>query len=470
MLPKRDSQRQRHKSKASKSLSSQSPIGNVPLVELAVVLAVSISFYLIASVLDLNERWIDWSAQYEQYELDELPLGFGIIAVAFAWFSWRRWVVLNKTNSELSRIQTSLLVEIRQREKAEKIGADIRQKLEQNILVQKKRAERIQSIQEMGELLIFAQSKPEIFNIAIRYAQKIIPCSSGAIYESYDHSLKHIQGWGKLTNSDFEGTTDYVCWATRQGKSYRETPTPSGQSLCAHATGSQYIICVPILTPRGVWGVLHFRQGHSFAETEQTAKFDNIELESLAKTIADNIGLHIHSLFLKEQLTLESIRDPLTGILNRRGLLKLIQERDLLQNPDSHCSVLLLDIDYFKQLNDQFGHNRDAALVSISELVAKLIRRQDIFCRYGGEEFLLMLINIDKSTALLRAESIRQFVEQHVLKIGSHQVDQLTVSIGVATYPEDADAYEELIQKADKALYRAKELGRNRVVDCAMAG
>ena len=446
-------------------------VGNVPLFELAIVFALGLGFYYVASNLDLNERWLTWSEQYEQYELDELPLGFSIMALAFAWFAWRRWTELSKANAKLARIQESLLFEISQREKAEKIGMDIRNRLEKSILFQKKRAEQIRAIQEMGDLLIFAQDKSEILTIAVRYAKKIIPFSSGALYEFCDNNLlKHITGWGTLANSDVENSAHYKCWATRQGKTYTEVLTPSQVPLCFRATGSQQTICVPILTPKGVWGVLHFRQDSPSDELDSPVELDNIALENLSKTIADNLGLHIHSLFLREQLTLESMQDPLTGILNRRGLLKLVQEKGLLQNPLSALSVLLLDIDSFKQFNDRFGHDAgDTALVILSRLISKLIRQQDIFCRYGGEEFLLMLTHTDKSVALLRAEKIRQSVEQHVLKVGDRPLNHLTISIGVATYPWDADSYEMLVKRADEALYQAKDLGRNRVVDCAAA-
>lgn len=471
MSLKYDKRHQTKGRKTFKAFLSHSIVGNVPLVELAFVLVIALVFYVVASLFDFNERWIEWSEKYEKYELDELPLGFGIIALVLAWFSWRRWVLLNKVNIELARTQDSLLIEIQQREKAERFESEIRQQLEQAIRFQKKRTQRIQAIQEMGELMMFVQSQTEIFNIAVRYAQKIIPFSSGALYKVNDYSLKHLLGWGQLTQADVKDTANYKCWVTRQGKSYAEISDSEEPSLCVYAAGSQQFICVPILTPKGIWGVIHFRQNKLSPQPESKPidQFENADLENLAKTIADNVGLHIHSLFLREQLTLESIRDPLTGILNRRGLLKLVHEQALLQNSQFPCSVLMMDIDYFKQLNDQFGHDvGDVALVAIADLVTKLIRRQDIFCRYGGEEFLLILINTEKKSALSRAETIRKLVEQHVLKIGHHQFEHLTISIGVATYPEDADDYEVVLKRADQALYRAKELGRNRVMDCTM--
>ena len=255
--------------------------------------------------------------------------------------------------------------------------------------------------------------------------------------------------------------------ATRRGKIYTEVVTPANLPLCTQAIGCQQIICVPILTPRGVWGVLRFRQDSPSDEAISITSAENAELKELAEAIADAIGLHVHNLYLKEQLTLESVRDPLTGILNRRGLLKLVQEQGLLEDATSPLSVLFLDLDRFKQFNDKFGHDAgDTALISFARLISRSIRQRDIFCRYGGEEFLLVLTGTDKSVALLRAEKIRQLVEQHALLLGRRQFDNLTASIGVASYPEDASSYTALVRRADEALYQAKELGRNQVVDC----
>ncbi|MGF1523778.1 MAG: sensor domain-containing diguanylate cyclase [Leptolyngbyaceae cyanobacterium] len=425
--------------------------------------------------MDINIRWIEWSEQRKQYELDELPLGFTVISLSFIWFLGRCWIALSRSNSKLIQTRRLLLSRIRKRSKTEKTGLYLRKQLERRIISQNRRAEHLQSVKEMGELLIFAQNKSEILNIAVRYAKQIIPVSSGAIYETYDYSLKYLRGWGTLADANSESVIGYRCWATRRGKVYAEVVTPANLPLCAQAVGSQQIMCVPILTPRGVWGVLRFRQDGPQNESAEgftpTIQLESSELKELAEAIADAIGLHVHNLYLREQLTLESVRDPLTGVLNRRGLLKLVQEQGLLEDPKSSLTILFLDLDSFKQFNDKFGHDAgDTALISITRLVSRSIRQRDIFCRYGGEEFLLLLTGTDKSVALSRAEKIRRSVEQHALVLDSRQLDNLTVSIGVASYPEDADSYASLVKRADEALYQAKKLGRNQVVDYAKAG
>lgn len=128
----------------------------------------------------------------------------------------------------------------------------------------------------------------------------------------------------------------------------------------------------------------------------------------------------------------------------------------------------MIDVDHFKQFNDQYGHNGgDHALMNISKIIQRLIREQDVLCRYGGEEFLLILKQTDKTTALSRSEAIREAIEQHTFEVNRDQPERITVSIGVASYPQDETSYENLVKQADEALYRAKELGRNRVVNCS---
>lgn len=484
MLSNQRDQHQTKKKQGLRGFLSRPVVGDVLVAELAIVFVVALVFYGIASALDINIRWVEWSEQREQYELDELPIGFAIALLSFVWFLGRCWIALNRSNSKLIYTRRMLLSKIRNRNQAERTGTYLRRQLERRIISQNRRAERMQLVKEMGDLLIFAQNKSEILSVALRYAKQIIPVSSGAIYETYDNSLKHLRGWGTLADTDAENVVGYRCWATRRGKIYTEVVTPDNLPLCAQAVGSQQIICVPILTPRGVWGVLRFRQDSplddvaadldlshdAIANATPITQLESCELKELAEAIADAIGLHVHNLYLREQLTLESVRDPLTGILNRRGLLKLVQEQGLLEDPKSSLSILFLDLDRFKQFNDKFGHDAgDTALISITRLVSRSIRQRDIFCRYGGEEFLLLLTGTDKSVALSRAEKIRQSVEQHALVSGSRQFDNLTLSIGVASYPEDANGYAALVKRADEALYQAKELGRNRVVDCANA-
>ena len=147
-----------------------------------IVFVAALIFYGITSVLDVNIRWVEWSEQGKQYELDEFPLGFIIIFLPFIWFLGRCWITLGKSNSKLIYTRRLLRSKIRNRNKVERAGNYLRKQLEQRIISQNRHAEQIRLIKEMGELLIFAQNKSEIINVTVRYTKQIIPISSGAIY------------------------------------------------------------------------------------------------------------------------------------------------------------------------------------------------------------------------------------------------------------------------------------------------
>jgi diguanylate cyclase (GGDEF)-like protein len=129
-------------------------------------------------------------------------------------------------------------------------------------------------------------------------------------------------------------------------------------------------------------------------------------------------------------------------------------------------AIAMIDIDHFKQFNDTYGHaSGDEALRVASRAIRNCVRRTDLVARYGGEEFVVAFLETDGTSAAQKAEDIRRAVEaQRVLLKGSRGVTNITVSIGVACWPDDGDAIRAIIEQADARLYRAKQAGRNRVV------
>jgi diguanylate cyclase (GGDEF)-like protein len=166
----------------------------------------------------------------------------------------------------------------------------------------------------------------------------------------------------------------------------------------------------------------------------------------------------------------ENVTDPLTKIYNRRYLDRRIEEEVARSKRYSlDLSILMLDIDHFKRVNDTYGHQvGDTILRILSDLVKADIRDLDVAARYGGEEFLVICTNTAVDGAALVAERLRQLVELHLFQFfdasGGSQTIQISISIGVAGFSPSVDSKEKLIQTADQALYRAKEDGRNRVI------
>jgi diguanylate cyclase len=168
---------------------------------------------------------------------------------------------------------------------------------------------------------------------------------------------------------------------------------------------------------------------------------------------------------LQEQLREQAHRDPLTGQYNRRYLDTTLQ-REMFRAAREQLPITLLmvDIDHFKAINDSHGHPvGDEVLRQIGLILATHARSHDVVCRYGGEEFLLMLPQLPSTLALQRAEQLRRAAKTHVFSTEAGDI-RVTLSVGVATYPDNGQTVDELLRSADHALYQAKREGRNRVV------
>ena len=167
-----------------------------------------------------------------------------------------------------------------------------------------------------------------------------------------------------------------------------------------------------------------------------------------------------------QDLREQSITDPLTGLYNRRYLLELLP-RELVRagRNGTHIAVIMVDVDYFKRINDSFGHDAgDLALRAIGPLLKQSIRRSDIACRFGGEEFLLILPEATSEGAARRAEAIRAAIKLLNLIHLGRALGAITASLGVALYPDHASDADALLRSADESLYKAKDGGRDRVV------
>jgi diguanylate cyclase (GGDEF)-like protein len=190
--------------------------------------------------------------------------------------------------------------------------------------------------------------------------------------------------------------------------------------------------------------------------TERQLREANIRLTTQLQTIQT----------LQEGLREQALRDSLTGLYNRRYLEETVgRELARAGRDGQHLSLLMIDLDHFKTVNDEFGHAAgDRVLRWFGDLVRTKLRPGDIACRYGGEEFVLIMPTASRETALERADEIRLAFRQLVGIASDHQYGDVTLSAGVAVFPDDATAAGELRRKADAALYTAKRAGRDRVV------
>ena len=168
---------------------------------------------------------------------------------------------------------------------------------------------------------------------------------------------------------------------------------------------------------------------------------------------------------LQAQLREQAIRDPLTGLFNRRYLIETL-DREVAQaiRASTPLSIIMIDLDHFKKINDTYGHKAgDVMLQTLGTLLTTKTRDGDIACRYGGEEFIIVLPGASQTIAQRRAEQMRSTFEELRITYGGH-ILSATLSAGVAEFPLNGIDGETVLQDADKALYTAKSLGRNRVV------
>jgi diguanylate cyclase (GGDEF)-like protein/PAS domain S-box-containing protein len=174
---------------------------------------------------------------------------------------------------------------------------------------------------------------------------------------------------------------------------------------------------------------------------------------------------------LQESLRAQALRDPLTDMYNRRYLDPTLAREILrVRRRSAPLTVIMVDIDHFKKLNDTAGHLAgDVALQQVAQVLTNGVRREDVACRYGGEEFALVLPELSLVAGVERAEVLRRRIEDLPAQMGAHHVGKITASFGVACFPTHGLSGEELLAAADAALYRAKKSGRNRVAVAAAA-
>jgi diguanylate cyclase (GGDEF)-like protein len=185
----------------------------------------------------------------------------------------------------------------------------------------------------------------------------------------------------------------------------------------------------------------------------------------ILEAVAQEVSLTLANLRLRDMLLRHSVRDPLTGLCNRRVLDEWF-DRELARaaRHGTSVGVLLIDVDHFKRFNDSFGHEAgDVMLQSLATMLREAVRTEDLVCRYGGEEFLLILGDTSAEHVARRAADLCRRARELEVHDGSRRLPPVTLSIGVANSPQHAVAADALLRAADRALYAAKEAGRDRV-------
>jgi diguanylate cyclase (GGDEF)-like protein/PAS domain S-box-containing protein len=330
-----------------------------------------------------------------------------------------------------------------------------------------RQAQEATKLTDLVDLLQSCQSVEEAYKVMQSALPTTLACQSGAlcVTNSSRNIVEAMAAWGEplATEKTFRPND---CWALRRSRIH-QVEHPESPLRCAHVSGcpARGHLCVPLMAHGETLGVLYLeRQPAAQLLATLTSEKDNLSRQ--AAEVAKRVSLALANLKLREALRAESIRDPLTGLFNRRYMEETL-ERELSRaaRNEQPVSLLMLDLDHFKKFNDTFGHQAgDTLLRALGELLRKRTRGQDIACRYGGEEFALILSGASLDAARQRAELLREDLKQLIVKHAGEVLGNITVSTGISVFPNHGASAEELLRAADAALYRAKAEGRDQVV------
>jgi diguanylate cyclase (GGDEF)-like protein len=331
------------------------------------------------------------------------------------------------------------------------------------------RNQEIETINSMGDMLQACKTQEEIYTVIVKTIKSLFPGSMGHL-KMCDGKIKELEStisWNggiKRGGSQLYELDD--CWSLRRGKTYIMNDSDLSQ-VCRHAEEydkktSPYI-CVPMIAQGEVLGILHVKP--KIGKPDGQGRDIDENKRRLAETVAEHAGLSLANLKLQHTLHEQSIKDVLTGLYNRRYAEEFfLREQHRAARHGISIGIMLIDVDNFKKVNDSHGHDAgDEVLRRLGALLGHEFREEDTACRYGGEEFLAILPYANLEGCRSRAEVVRKLVEQE-LKIAWHgEKLAITISIGVAFFPDHGDTHQRAVEAADTALYQAKQQGRNCV-------
>ena len=337
------------------------------------------------------------------------------------------------------------------------------QELELQVASLSRRNREVTLVSRMNDLLQTSTTEAEAYSIISETMTQLFPADSGALFAPSPSRdvLETAVVWGTLPPANLKLPPN-GCSAHRGGQ---VDHAAAHERSCPHCGGDERgHVCFPLLALGNTIGILHLLAG-PYGNGRNDGE-DAAANRSLAKTLAERIGLGIANLKLRESMRNLSIRDPLTGLFNRRYMEEALpQEQHRTRRNDAQLAVVMIDIDHFKQYNDCFGHDGgDAILRALGEFFKKQVRGSDIACRYGGEEFVLILSPSTEEGARQRAEKIRKDAALLRVSHSNRNLGGITLSLGVAMFLDDASEPAAIVKAADVALYQAKRGGRNRVV------
>ncbi len=317
---------------------------------------------------------------------------------------------------------------------------------------------------ELIELLQTCRVTKESESMLKQFAGKLFPAENGAIYvyRASRNLLELATSWGNEPKVP-EMFSPEDCWALRRGRQHlieAEGASPRCRHLKDLST-SGASLCVPMMAHGDATGVLVLQS----APSADSSIGMSADTRRLAARAAEQVALTLANLHLRDELRDQAIRDPLTGMFNRRYFQETA-DRELrrAEQQGASAAVIVIDIDHFKRFNDTHGHEAgDAVLKKVGLLLQNSTRIEDIACRYGGEEFVLLMPGAREETVVCRAKQIMEAVRELDVRYKGETLRSLTISCGVAVFPNHGHNWSDLTEAADRALFESKRAGRDRV-------
>ncbi len=384
------------------------------------------------------------------------------------WVTLTASIILDSDGNPLYYL--AMIEDITERKRAEEAIKQSNEKLMASVKELEFRSHNRTLLNEMGDLLQTCLTVEEAYDIIAKFAQQLFPGESGAlcILDDSQNNVETVATWGEssCTESIFAPED---CWALRRGKTH-VVVDPRSEPVCRHITHplSDGYLCVPMMSQGKALGTLSLLNGpNSMKQPNEMWPLSKESIkQQLAIAFARHVELALANLKLRETLHNQAIRDPLTGLFNRRYMEESLK-REVYRavRKGTSLGIIMLDIDHFKKFNDTHGHAAgDALLHELGTFLKAHVRGADIACRYGGEEFTLILPDVSVEDARQRAEQLREEVRHLKVQDNNQTLGGITLSLGVAVFPLNGSTMEAVLRSADLALYQAKHEGRNRVV------
>ena len=402
-------------------------------IGVALVVASALAFFF-------DTGWlVQWLAEHKGTKLDEIIVVSVVLLIGLCFFSVRRSIELT---DHLQRYQ----------------------ELHEKTTLLNRRST---LMAELSDMLQSCLSSSEAYPIIASSAEVLLPGSAGALcILSNSRNLVEVVASWKFPSLKEPLFAPEDCWALRRGRIHASSNENSALA-CAHVAQSRLgrTLCVPMMAHGETLGLLYVDSGQNKDDESVFGKSSDSG-EQLVKTLAEQAALALANLKLREALRAQSIRDPLTNLYNRRYMEEsLDRELSRAVRKNTPVSLMLIDVDYFKRFNDTFGHEAgDIVLRSLGHLLQSQLRSEDIVCRFGGEEFVVILPDAPLDGARQRGEQLRAATKELITEFRGQTLGRVTLSIGVATFPVNGGTGVALVEAADAALYRAKKEGRDCVV------